>query len=233
VWIIRTPSAAATLTVGAAVLLGWHYVDPALPLGVLCGLLASLVGWRLRWPVTFEAQVRLRLRTWWRTGWVYRRQWATAMDTAGLLVERRRTDCVPPLLRVRSTRTVDRVRVRMLPGQRVEDYAAVADRLAQTFGAQDCRVRSIRKRRHLVELWFLINDPLEAVVQPLDASTDALTAGIPVALCEDGTVFRLKLVGSHTLCVGATESGKGSVAIRDHRRPGPVRDRRPGQHLGG
>ena len=45
------------------------------------------------------------------------------MDTAGLLVERHRTDYIPPLLEVRSTRTVDRVTVRMLPGQRVEDYA--------------------------------------------------------------------------------------------------------------
>ena len=211
VWIIRTPSAAATITVTTAILMGWHYVHPALPLGVLGGLLAGLIVWRVRWPVTFEAQVRLRFRSWWRAGFVYRRQWATAMDTTGLLVERRRTDYIPPLLGVRSTRTVDRVRLRMLPGQRVEDYAAVADRLAQTFGAQDCRVRSVRKRRHLVELWFLINDPLEAVVRPFDVAEDALTAGIPVALCEDGTVFRLKLVGSHVLCVGATGSGKGSV----------------------
>ena len=135
--------------------------------------------WRLRWPVTFEAQVRLRVRTWWRAGIVYRRQWATAMDTTGLLVERRRTDYVPPLLGVRCTRTVDRVTVRMLPGQRVEDYAAVADRLAPTFGAQDCRVRSVRKRRHLVELWFLINDPLETVVEPFDAAADALDGRYP------------------------------------------------------
>jgi hypothetical protein len=197
--------------VGTAVLLGWHYAHPALPVGVLGGLLVGLVVWRLRWPVTFEAQVRLRVRTWWRAGFVYRRQWATAMDTAGLLVERHRTDYVPPLLKVRSTRTVDRVTVRMLPGQRVEDYAAVADRLAQTFGALDCRVRSVRKRRYLVELWFLIDDPLETVVRPFDADPDALTAGIPVAMAEDGVVFRLKLVGSHVLCVGATGAGKGSV----------------------
>ena len=102
VWIIRTPSAAATITVTTAILLGWHYVHPALPLGVLGGLLAGLVVWRLRWPVTFEAQVRLRVRSWWRAGFVYRRQWATAMDTTGLLVERRRTDYIPPLLGVRS-----------------------------------------------------------------------------------------------------------------------------------
>ena len=121
-WIVRTPSALITIAALTAFELGWHYVHPALPLGVLGGLVVGLVGWRLRGPVTFEAQVRLRVRTWWRAGLVYRRRWATAMDTAGLLVERRRTDYVPPLLGVRSTRTVDRVRVRMLPGQRVEDY---------------------------------------------------------------------------------------------------------------
>ena len=199
---------------------------------MLGGLLVGLVVWRLRWPVTFEAQVRLRVRTWWRAGFVYRRRWATAMDTAGLLVERHRTDYVPPLLKVRSTRTVDRVTVRMLPGQRVEDYAGVADRLAQTFGALDCRVRSVRKRRHLVELWFLVDDPLEAVVRPFEAAEDALTAGIPVALAEDGTVFRLKLVGSHVLVRRGDRGGEGLGAVGDHRRPGPVHRRRAGEHLG-
>ena len=72
VWIIRNPSAVAVITVSTAVLLGWHFVHPALPLGVLGGLLAGLVGWRLRWPATFDAQVRLRVRTWWRAGFVYR-----------------------------------------------------------------------------------------------------------------------------------------------------------------
>ena len=130
VWIIRTPSAAVTITLGTAFALGWR-LTPELPLGTMAAFVAGLVVWQLRWVVTFEAQVRLRVRTWWRAGIVYRRQWATAMDTTDLLVERRHTDYIPPMLGVRSTRTVDRVRVRMLPGQRVEDYANVADRLAR------------------------------------------------------------------------------------------------------
>ena len=54
--------------------------------------------------------------------------------------------------------------MKMLAGQTIDDYAAVADRLAQTFGAADCRVRSIPGRRHLLQLWLLICDPLEDLV---------------------------------------------------------------------
>ncbi len=43
---------------------------------------------------------------------------------------------------VSSTGTVDRVWVRMLPGQVFDDWAAMGQRLAQTFGAQECRVRT-------------------------------------------------------------------------------------------
>ncbi|HLL61560.1 MAG TPA: hypothetical protein VK401_00820, partial [Propionibacteriaceae bacterium] len=74
VWIIRTPSALATVLIGTAGLLGWQLVHPALPLGLLSALVVGLVVWWLRWPGTFEAQVRLRVRSWWRAGFVYRRQ---------------------------------------------------------------------------------------------------------------------------------------------------------------
>ena len=64
------------------------------------------------------------------------------MDTVGLTKERHGTDYVPPLLSVRSNRWMDKLTVRMLPGQRLQDFVDVADRLAPTFGAIDCRVRS-------------------------------------------------------------------------------------------
>lgn len=68
------------------------------------------------------------------------------MDTVGLTKERHSTDYVPPLLAVKSNRWMDKVTVRMLPGQRVQDFVDVADRLAQTFGAHDCRVRTTATR---------------------------------------------------------------------------------------
>ena len=187
---------------------GWQLVHWVLPVSVVAVLATGLVGWWMAWPDSFEAQVHLRFRSWWRGQLIYRIRWTKAMDTAGLTKQRHGTDYVPPLRRVRSTRSVDRVLVRMLPGQTVEDYAMVADRLAQTFGVEVCRVRSVPKRRHQVELWLLMHDPLDQTVAPFPPDPDCLTKGIPVARAEDGTVWRLQLVGTHVVVDGATGSGK-------------------------
>jgi len=82
-----------------------------------------LVGWRLRFPDGFTPWVLLPVRG--AAAWFmyrHRHRWAPAMGTAGLA-----TTGSPMLLASRSTLSVDRVRVRMLPSQTVEDYAAVAD----------------------------------------------------------------------------------------------------------
>jgi S-DNA-T family DNA segregation ATPase FtsK/SpoIIIE len=82
------------------------------------------------------------------------------MVTTGLAVVHDGTEHLPRILGVRSTGSADLVRVRMLPGQPVEDWAGVATRLAQTFGVLDCRVRSVSGRPHELVLWFLVTDPL-------------------------------------------------------------------------
>ena len=209
--IVRSPSAVIGITVVTAGVAGWQLVGPALPISVVCVVVTGLVAWWMAWPGSFEQHARLRFRSWWRGHLIYRGRWAAALDTAGLTVERQGTDYIPPLLKIASTRSVDRVTVKMLAGQTIEDFAAVADRLAQTFGALDCRVRSVPRRRHLLQLWFLINDPLEDIVAPLPPDPDCLIKGIPVALAEDGTLYRLQLVGNHLLIVGATGAGKASV----------------------
>src|SRR3954468_13218750 len=192
--VVTTPPAMAGLLLVVAAVALWRLSPPLmlLVLGLGAGL---LVGWRLRFPAGFLRWLRLPVRAW-RRGWLlYRHRWAGAMDPAGLATSWRATTYSPMLLALRSTLSVDRVRVRMLPGQTVEDYAQVADRLAQTFGALVCRVRSVPKRVHEVELWLLTAHPLPARVPPLPVEPNPLTSGVPVAVAEDGQIWRLQLVG--------------------------------------
>ena len=211
--IVRSPAAMITIALTVAFMAGWRLVHPALPLGVVGGLVVGLVVWRWRWPTSFQLHVSIRVRAWWRASWVYRRRWAAGMDTIGLTKERHGTDYVPPIVGIRCNRWMDQVTVRMLPGQRLQDWVDVADRLAQTFGALDCRVRSTPHAQR-VRLWFLVRDPLAHVVPPLVPDLDPgrlLVDGIPVAIAEDGTVWRLKIVGSHVVLVGRTGAGKSAV----------------------
>jgi S-DNA-T family DNA segregation ATPase FtsK/SpoIIIE len=45
---------------------------------------------------------------------------------------------------------------------------------------------------------------------PIPAHPDL--TGLPLGLCEDGETYRLRLLGTHLLVVGATGAGKGSVS---------------------
>ena len=181
VWLVRTPAALIIVVVVVAGVYGWRQVHPAVVLGP-AGLVMAVLGlWLAQWPASFDRLVWHRVRSGWRAGLIYRWRWSAAMDTARLTITRNGTEFVPPLLKVRSTATVDRVLLRMLAGQTVEDYAAAADRLAQTFGAVAGRVRSVPGKPHLVELWLLVRDPLVQLVEPFDPDPDVLTAGIPVA----------------------------------------------------
>lgn len=209
--IVRSPMAICVLSLAAITwLVHEGFGLPAVLMGY--GFLLLGVG-VLRWrrPELFERFVVLIARSRWRRFAIYRYRWPASMDTAGLNRLRGGVQYHPALKSVRSTRSVDRVRVKMLPGQTVEDWAKVSDRLCQTFGAEDCRVRSLPGRRHELELWFLIFDPLVEPVEPLPAEDPVNLGGLPVGRCEDGSVYRLKLRGNHVLCVGATGAGKGSV----------------------
>jgi S-DNA-T family DNA segregation ATPase FtsK/SpoIIIE len=173
---------------------------------------AALLALRLRWPKLFEQHVYLVLRSRWRRWSIYRYKWPATMDFAELSRYRSNgAQYAPVLLSVTSTRAVDRVRARMLAGQVVEDWGKVANRLCQTFGAQDCRVRSVPGRPHEIEAWFLVNDPLEQIVGPNAQEVPVRLDALPIGLREDGEDYRLPLLGNHLLLVGATGAGKSSV----------------------
>jgi DNA segregation ATPase FtsK/SpoIIIE, S-DNA-T family len=179
-----------------------------LALGLLVG---GVVAWRRQWPESYTRHVAWRLRGLVRGRFVYRFAWQPAMVTTGLAVRVDAREYLPKVRSVRSTGAVDQLRVRMLPGQTIEDWANASPRLAQTFDAQECRVRSVNGSRRELLLWFLVHDPLTQPVPAFGAPASVDLAALPVARREDGLTYRLRLLGTHLLVVGATGSGKGSV----------------------
>ena len=195
-------------------LLAWRVTLRSGPLPVLAVVGASalvVLVWRQVHRSSFTRLMVWRVRGVWRAATVYRYLWQPAMVTTALAVRVEGTEYLPKMVSVRSTGSVDVVRVRMLPGQTVSDWAANAPRLAQTFGALDCRVRSVPRRAHDLALWFLSSDPLTAPVALFDPADTPDLSALPVAMGEDGLVHRLRLLGAHLLIVGATGAGKGSV----------------------
>jgi DNA segregation ATPase FtsK/SpoIIIE, S-DNA-T family len=183
----------------------WPFVAAALLVS------GTLVAWRRAHGASYQRRFAWPVRGTWRRTLVYRRHWQPAMVTTSLAVRVHATEYLPRLVKVSVTSSVDRVTVRMLPGQVVEDYAEIADRLAQTFGAAECRVRTCPNHRDRVVLWFLVRDPLTETVAPVPPAEPPDPASLPVARREDGPTYMLRLLGSHLLVVGATGSGKGSV----------------------
>jgi DNA segregation ATPase FtsK/SpoIIIE, S-DNA-T family len=149
----------------------------------------------------------------WRAVTVYRRLWRAGMLGAGLAATSPQGgDLLPTLRRVRSTRWVDTVTVRLLHGQTPDQFAHAGEQLRHTFAAHRCTTREIRPG--LVQCRFYSRDPLTGTVPPfpIPASTAGLSLkALPVGLCEDGTVFTLRLEGRHVLFVGESGAGKSEA----------------------
>jgi S-DNA-T family DNA segregation ATPase FtsK/SpoIIIE len=218
-WLIKHPITFAPVLLALGFLRVFDVLGPLPIAATVLIVVGGLVAWRVLWPEAFTTQVVWRLRGLWRGRWPYRFTWQPAMVTTGLAVLVDGREYLPKIRSVKSTGSVDLLRVRMLPGQTIEDWAEAAPRLAQTFDAQECRVRSTERRQELC-LWFLVIDPLTESVEPFDTDahghgrttgTDVDLAAVPVARREDGLDYRMRLLGTHLLVVGATGSGKGSV----------------------
>ena len=222
-WFCRRPIAVAAFVALLAAVAGDRRPrSPAALVPASQAWSAGLVALRLWAPEHFTRWVAWRAKGWWRAARVYRYLWQPAMVTTGLAVRVDGEEYLPqdrlgPQLGHRRPGA----RCRMLPGQVLDDWADDAPRLAQTFGAQECRVRTVAGRRRDLELWFLVEDPLTAEVPPFDhGRRDRPRRRCRSRVREDGLTYRLRLLGTHLLVVGATGSGQGLGAVVDHRRPG-------------
>lgn len=111
--------------------------------------------------------------------------------------------------------------VEMLPGQLVEDFTAVADRIAPHLGAVCVRVVPVGLTH--VKLVLLASDPLAEVmpaVKPVESALDPIILGRD----ETGTPVTLELgAAAHLASQGATGSGKsvGTYSLLGQLRDAP------------
>jgi DNA segregation ATPase FtsK/SpoIIIE, S-DNA-T family len=201
----RHPVAAAVLALLAFVWVTTGWPGPA-ALGVLAALVLAI--WRWSCPSGFTRWVAAPARSTWRAS-RYRRRWPAVMTIADLAPVYRGRIILPVLVKVTSTRYVDRVAVRLVSGQCAADVAARADNLAHGFRAMLCRVRSARSGAVVLE--FVRRDALAVPIpaQPVPARPD-LNA-LPVGRREDGLPWLVRLHGTHILLAGATGAGKASL----------------------
>ena len=147
---------------------------------------------------------------------------------------KQRVDQVPRVLRVRSGASWDEVRVRLVPGQKPEDFDEKARELAVARGVARCQVRELTP--NVVSIDFQRRNLLADTVWCRDLGDLADIAGVDVDLTrvwsgrtDYGTDWCQSLVGSHTLHAGVTGAGKGAqmwcplVSIAPAIRDGLVR----------
>jgi len=193
----------------SAALLTWLWLREGWPaVAVLAGgVLAGLVVLRVAWPSWFTRLVAVPVRCRWRW-WFYRRHWQAVMTITGLALSYQGRVMLPILGRVKAAPCTDRVSVRLVSGQSPADIAARAEGIAHGFKAHVCRVRTAGPGRVVLEL--VRRDALAEPFAALPIRLDVDLRALPVGRCEDGTVFTIRLHGTHLLITGSTGAGKGS-----------------------
>ncbi|WP_431956417.1 hypothetical protein [Nocardia lijiangensis] len=135
-WALLFPMASLPIALAATAGAFLGPVAAAVVVGVSA---AGMVLWRRRSPETFERWITSRARTRFLTWLRYRRRWTRLLTACHLTVTTDDRTATPRLLAVQIGDSVDRVRVRMLPGHCPADWENRVEHLAHAFGAQDCR----------------------------------------------------------------------------------------------
>ncbi|UPK75693.1 hypothetical protein MU582_03350 [Nocardioidaceae bacterium SCSIO 66511] len=234
-WLLLRPVRLVALGLGG--LLGWSLSSYGLPLlaGLVLFGLAGLGLWAWRRPEAFRQRVVWRLHGRLRR-FRLRRRWDGVIAGCGLTGKDPDGSVVfPSVGSVVSSPSMDRFLTRIPAGQTIGDWTAKADALAVGLNAESCRIRTPGRRagvmpwtrrrgfeRRVVRVELIRHDVLSQPVQPFGVAESPALKRLPVALTEDGTPYRLRLLGTHLLIVGQTGAGKGSVlwSIVNHVAPG-------------
>lgn len=181
---------------------------------------AALTYWRLHSPDTYEERFAtparlLRWRLWAHLSWqsLCRRcglsasEQTTRRDKEGRQVTSTRW-LHPKLLGTDVSRTTLRLTVRARMGQTVDDLERAVPAIRDAAGAHSSRSVVVAPGTLRIEL--IMREQLSAVGHASLPIT-AATARVPLGRCENGSAWTLPLSGRHTLTVGCSGAGKGSV----------------------
>ena len=197
----------ATLA-AAALGLAWYRFGWPGPVTLAAFITAGLAAWWWRWRVSFRRHITGRARGKWRR-WHYQRHWLAVMTIGRLAWMYQGRLLLPVLGKVTSTPYTDRVLTGIVSGQSPEDFARRADALAHGFGALLCRVRTARPGWLVLE--FARRDALAAIIPALPIPVTVDLKALAIGRREDGSVWLVRLHGTHLLVAGATGAGTASV----------------------
>jgi DNA segregation ATPase FtsK/SpoIIIE, S-DNA-T family len=212
----------------------WGWLSLALTLSVITLLLAL---WRWADLVSFDAWAGRWLRGWWLRWTIYSPKLPDWLHACGLsitdtttpvtvtvnLVGRQRIGRgrqhpsirVPKVLGVRSGASWDEVRVRLVSGQKPEDFDIATRALASARGVARCQIRELTP--NVVSIDFQRRNLLTTPVACPDLTTlDGTSVDLRrvwAGRTEYGQDWFVPLTGlaSHALIAGATGAGKNSV----------------------
>jgi S-DNA-T family DNA segregation ATPase FtsK/SpoIIIE len=222
-----------TIAVGA----WWHWLGWQ-SLAITVGVVAvALVAWRIVDLDSYDPYAGRHVRSWWQRWTVYAPKMPKWLRACRLTVSdsqqaitinvnpfkrtgiapkaKPRPDQMPRILGVRSGPSWDEVRVRLVAGQKPEDFDLVARELAVARGVMRCQVRELKadvvsidfQRRNLLTEPVAARSLVDLVdVDPARVDLRRVWSGIT----EYGVDWYQPLIGGHTLVVGSTGAGKNS-----------------------
>lgn len=196
--------AAAGELIAAIIILG------AALAGVLYSVVVlALVGYRLRWAEHFERNIAAPTRGRLRLTFVYFRPWQSTCESIGLADKFGNVMCIPALRKVESGRYIDRLVIKPINGQDIDEYREATGAFETTYRRRRVKVRHGTKGRIWLDMErrYALDTPL--LFPPISETVADYTA-LPVGLTEFGTPWTQRVLGSHLFIAGMTGAGKSS-----------------------